>query len=569
MAAQWYLLKGETVSGPLSRDSLRKLAASGRLQRHDQIRKGQDGFWTAATDVPWLERALSGDSSEEISELPPLPSRRRRKPASKPPARKQQDALPRSVILACSAGAAMVLVVIIGAVLLSRSGASGDPELAAATAVDPEASVPVADQTETSPGSEMPEQDELSGADGQDAGSPAEEAEADGSKSEGLAENGNGQPEDPPGDPADPTVPDETPVAAADPDPATDPAVDPPDLSDVAPEPVVPPVPREKKLITDSEIRDFDSEIRHARRARNALARYTAFSQSYIFTEQQQEAVDAELELWKERAEDDLYRLGSDWVALAAMEAARKEANDLIQQAGERIGEIKLGEAVELLEEANRANPNGIKAAYILGLLYSLPFAGINGPEKAERYFQIVLRRHPDHAAALNSIAIAQVKQRQYGPAIANWERVADQLGNPPEVVQNVGRFLHLVRTDRLVTNQPIQERFENLQTELAARVRDASYESGTGWLHMIPVFPADERAPAPEAEPVVEAGKDLVPCFFGTGFVVAPKFVLTNRHVVYDADLGIADAVGVPTPEKPAADRLGHVAAVSNTADL
>ncbi|QDU39216.1 putative periplasmic serine endoprotease DegP-like precursor [Maioricimonas rarisocia] len=565
MAVQWYLLKEETVSGPLSRDSLRKLATSGRIQADDQVRKGKEGVWAAAGDVPWLERALNGDSSEEIAELPPLPSRRRRKPASKPPASKQQDGLPRSVILACSAGAAMVLMVIVGTVLLSRGGETGEPEIAAAADVEPESSVPVVEQTETLPGGDVSEQDMLSEEDAQDSGDAADDAETDESEGEHLAAIDHDQPKDSPEEPNGPMAPDEPPVAAADPDPA----VEPPDLSDVAPEPVVPPVPKEKKHITDDEIRDFDGEIRHARRARDAFARYTAFSQSYIFTEQQQEAVAAELELWKQRAEDDLYRLGSDWVTLAEVESARKEANELIQQAGERIGEVKLSEAVELLEEANRANPNGIKAAYVLGLLYSLPFAGINGPEKAERYFQIVLRRHPDHAAALNSLAIAQVKQRQYGPAIANWERVADQLGNPPEVVQNVGRFLHLVQTDRLAANDPIQQRFEDLQGELAARVRGASFEAGTGWLHMIPVFPADERGVDQQAEPVAETHDDLVACFFGTGFVIAPEFVLTNRHVVYDDDLGVADAVGVPATEEGGQDRLGHVAAVSKTTDL
>jgi hypothetical protein len=58
-----------------------------------------------------------------------------------------------------------------------------------------------------------------------------------------------------------------------------------------------------------------------------------------------------------------------------------------------------------------------------------------------------------------------------------------------------------------------------------------------------------------------------------GTGFVVAPELVMTNRHVVYDdtTGLGTADAVGVADPDGNAnePELIGTVLAVSDTTDL
>lgn len=285
--------------------------------------------------------------------------------------------------------------------------------------------------------------------------------------------------------------------------------------------------------------------------------------------------MNAQLEEWKSRADADLYRLGDDWVPLADVEAAEKEADQLIERASALIEVYSIDECIQFLEDASRANPNGIKADYVLGLLYSLPFAGPKAPDTAESHFRKVLQRHPDHPAALNSIAIAQIKQAEFGTAVTNLSRAADLMPECQEVAQNVGRLILLAQSGRAPVAESVLRRYTDLYAELIADKKAVAFDERTGWLHMLPVFPSHERDPAQDAAvPAKPADpNDLVPMFAGTGFVVAPELVMTNRHVVYDdvTGLGTADAVQVVGPNGNAKvqEVVGTVLAVSDTTDL
>ena len=113
-------------------------------------------------------------------------------------------------------------------------------------------------------------------------------------------------------------------------------------------------------------------------------------------------------------------------------------------------------ECIEFLEDASRTNPNGIRADYVLGLIYSLPYSGILGPDLAEKHFRKVLAREPDHPGALNSLAIAQIKQRDFNAAVVNLSRAAEVSESCQEVSQNLGRFIFLVQSGRVPASNTV-----------------------------------------------------------------------------------------------------------------
>jgi S1-C subfamily serine protease len=203
------------------------------------------------------------------------------------------------------------------------------------------------------------------------------------------------------------------------------------------------------------------------------------------------------------------------------------------------------------------------KDAYARYLVFSQSFAF------TEKHFRTVLQRSPNNAAALNSLAISQLKQREFGVAFTSFARSAELTPNCQEVAHNLGRAVMLAEQGRLPIEPGQLRRFTDLYSQLIADERAKAYEEHTGWLHMLPVFPADERK---DEQPKQPQNPDLVVAFWGSGFVVAPDMVATNRHVVHEADgRGVVDVVGIIDPDDPAHKRelRGTVTAVSDTTDL
>lgn len=537
MAGQWFFHADSEVYGPFSKSQLIGFVQEGRVTPATQVRNGESGPWRKAADVPGLfEQAFQR------------------------PEQKQKAAggevLPKPLILGLIIGGTALTVLSLCAVAAvglyfafrdSGEEVVQDERAAPRDAVvinKPEVRPPAAPQPKVINVEAAIREMEQHAAELVDSAEPAPAPVAV-----------RPQPEPQPVE----VEPEVDPVAAA---PLPD------------PKPLIPPIPVEKVEISDAEIREFTKTLGLQRKAVDAHALFEAFSQSYAFTEPQQELIASELAEWRARADADLYRLGNEWVPLAEVEAAEGEADQLIERASALIEVYSIDECIQFLEEASRVNPNGIKADYILGLIYSLPFAGPKAPDTAESHFRKVLQRHPDHPAALNSIAIAQIKQAEFGVAVTNLSRAAELLPECQEVAQNVGRLVLLAQSGRAPVSDSVLRRYTDLYAELIAAKKAVAADEGTGWLHMVPVFPSDEREQEEQAAVAAKPGGrgDLIPMFGGTGFVVAPELIMTNRHVVYNesAGLGTADAVGISDPTGNAENRLtGTVLAVSDTTDL
>lgn len=524
MQANWYVkLNGRTL-GPLSFSKLKALAEAGRISGRTWVREGTVGDWVAACDV---------------SSLFPKHSRSR-----------QDGSHHRTHLIA---GASSLIAVAVTVIVMLCALRRGDDR--------PGPDPPEVRSDDTSHPTPSP----LPAAPAVAVGTGDEPAPAPAVAPPPLRHENE---------------PEATPVpavAAISPERNQPPeqvpipeAVLPPDI-----EPILPPVPKTKQPISDREITSLHESLSLQHSAKSAYRIYQQFAESYAFTPEQQSRVDAQLAIWRDRAEKNLFRHGGSWVTLEELSAARERAHALIERAVALLGSSSWAAAIETLEEASKVDQNGIRADYLLGLLRSLPLVepGLRGAKLAEKHFRTVLRRYPNHPEALNSLAISLVKQHNYLGAYNCFEQAAELAASHDEIAQNLGRFVYLAEQRRIAANTTTIRKYANLYAQLVSEKKAKPFDSNRGWLHMIPVLPDNgpkEGMPPQQVPP--DAIKMLLTAH-GSGFVVAPEFVLTNRHVVLTGRPGaerVVDEVRITVPAGPNSQELiGRVSAIAKDTDL
>jgi len=65
--ADYFIRRGQTVRGPTTAERIRELVAQSKLRRDDEIRRGEDGQWQRAGDLPGLFDS-TGDDGELIKD---------------------------------------------------------------------------------------------------------------------------------------------------------------------------------------------------------------------------------------------------------------------------------------------------------------------------------------------------------------------------------------------------------------------------------------------------------------------------------------------------------------------
>lgn len=331
------------------------------------------------------------------------------------------------------------------------------------------------------------------------------------------------------------------------------------------------PLPRDKSIIDIKEFNEIRRTIRDQLSARDALTLYRAFAQSYEFSDSQLDRVQSELQEFETRAQENLYRLGVEWVTLDKLDQAVNESKTFIDEAAVKLDRRDYDAVIDLLQRATRAYPNGIRADYLLGLVYSLPYSGPTGPDNAIDHFDEILKVVPSHVAALNSRAIAKVKSQGFHAAGKDFQFASEAAGKRPEILHNISRFLHLTESNRLSPDRTIVTEFEDLNQKLTGQRKPTIATAGRGWLHLIPSFPANERTRAATAN--TSPATTFVLADSGAGFVVAEDYFLTNRQVVENAwtGYGLVDRVEITLLDTQGQPRRysGHVVALSEKTDL
>lgn len=325
--------------------------------------------------------------------------------------------------------------------------------------------------------------------------------------------------------------------------------------------------PAEKVSTTDASITQLEEAARAEYEATLALKLYERFVERHALTPEQGKKLAPRLDKWKEHAGRGLVRNGTQWITPESAKLNAEQADKLIEQAAALIKVNDFKEGRDVLEKASRLDANGIQADFMLGLLNS--GVGVNHPPTAEEHFKRVLARSPRHISALNNLALSEIKQGKFAPALNHFTQARELAPRTPEVNQNIGRLIKESSAKRLAVPDTLQTRFSKLYAELTASGKVQPSDPNRGWMYMPMYLSENER----RGRKVAEGGNGgtLVLCGSGTGFVVHPGYVLTNRHVVRDDEFGIVEGLMIvdPTDEKHERELSARVVAISADHDM
>jgi S1-C subfamily serine protease len=508
MSDDWYVRSAQKTHGPLSDAQLRKALGTGRITSKTPIRQGVVGPWTT------VERALGNRPAPEV---PPL-----RQPVSRFPI----------VLVACS-GVAILVAALWAAFEIGRRqsapvaaaaprGDEGKPNavvppqpMAAAPAPrEAEAQIPIARQPLIA---QRPPQPIVP---------PPSVAKVDSAKSEPAGKGGVSPGPKPPVVAQQPRVANQQPAA--------------PGVKAV-------PVAVPKAQAKDTDLRALESAANHASTAKDALALYHHFGATRRLSPMQRDKFNASLQVWEDRAKQNLVHLGDKWVAEADALRAHEEAAQLFRQAFEMVKILNFREARKTLERASRVDPNSIAADFTLGILNSITPPDFRSPKTAEKHFQIVLRRMPGYVPALNNLAITEIRQDKYAEALRHLREAADLSPTAEEVTQNLGRFVSEARLGRIHPRKTVLADATKLYAKVVTAKEGSPSELKYGWRYIPLVSPKGERETLSSVQEPEAVSESFVSQ--GTGFVIEPHYVLTCRHVVDDLMLGRADKIELIDP--------------------
>jgi hypothetical protein len=155
-------------------------------------------------------------------------------------------------------------------------------------------------------------------------------------------------------------------------------------------------------------------------------------------------------------------------------------------------------EAVGTLKEASRLDRGAIAADFAIGILYSISQPSFRDPKQAQEHFQLVLRRFPGYAPALNNLAIAQIRREKYSEALRNLREAFDRSPELEEVTHNLGRFISEANGGRIRPRKGALSEATRLYAKLSPSKEGTPSERGAGWQFIPLVLPNGERESLP-----------------------------------------------------------------------
>lgn len=269
---------------------------------------------------------------------------------------------------------------------------------------------------------------------------------------------------------------------------------------------------------------------------------------------------------WRSLAARDALRVGKNWITPAEHQQMKDNEKRLLKEA-HRLIDIKNDQlARDKFREASQVNPQEVRADFYLGLLNALV---AHYPLDAQRHFKecvdrllededlLIGARKANLVAALNNLAVIQVRQSNHRSAIANWRRALRLEPFTPELVQNLGRMAKLAQLGEVRIGKPIRDAAGELYAEITVQHSLARFDDSVGWLFIPYIDTVDGSMDS-------DGDEELVPIGACTGFSVGGNLLLTSRFPFEEAD-AIAVYGGGPT----FSNLKGKVVALSGQSNL
>jgi S1-C subfamily serine protease/TolA-binding protein len=325
--------------------------------------------------------------------------------------------------------------------------------------------------------------------------------------------------------------------------------------------------------VTDAEVTSLEQEAMKCRTANDALDLYQDFLAAMQLSPKQKEKVLARQSVWQERVDKKLVRLGTEWVTLDRAKATAKAANEFIEQAFKKIKDGDFKRAKDQLDKAVKQDPSGVRADWYLGMLNSANFW--NYAPAAENNFERAHKRDPENPGISNNLALSRVKMGHWGEALDAWADALRYAPEAPDTVHNLGRFVKEAGAGRIRIGEAQVKRARKMYDKALADKKGPASNEKVGWLYSPLSLSVDERARSeslsiadddPKEGEKAKAKPTVTKTLFGsgTGFVVSPGYVLSNRHVAKGGT-----SFGLFQPGENATERPASVVAISDDLDL
>ena len=209
--------------------------------------------------------------------------------------------------------------------------------------------------------------------------------------------------------------------------------------------------------------RDLATESRPA----SALQRIEAYLQLYAVDEVQQQMILSERQVWLARQAEQLRKFQNDFIPAKELDDADALTLSVLQNFPRLIqSQSSLDVLLAALDQANNAKTAPGSTHYFSGLLRAV---WQNETRQAITHFHRTLNEIPNHAGALNNIAICEMKLGNHLKALATWRKALDgtfYLYYRPIIRHNLQYAQHLAVTTRAKTPASFADSIARLLAE-------------------------------------------------------------------------------------------------------
>lgn len=275
---------------------------------------------------------------------------------------------------------------------------------------------------------------------------------------------------------------------------------------------------------TAARVKAVEANAQKCQTADEALVLFKIFLTTPGLTAEEKEQAQSRMEYWEQASIDQMVRVGTKWMSKSEADGLKKEADMLVGEALEMLNVDDFVGANAKLERAGKIYPEHLESIFLLAV-----GAFLNRDFKAaEARFKECLQRAPENVSLLNNVAVCEIQTKRYTPAVNHWAKAAAIDLENRAVAQNLGQFISDANLKRLGTvDKKTMSDASDMYSKMITKDPGNRSNTSRGYVLSRLLRPKGSESPVEESRVVGN----------GTGFVVAPGFILTNRHVVDDAD--------------------------------